>query len=1831
MSSFCIIKNKSTEKFYNKVGDNQAAAIAEMVNRKEPVYIKNNGKLIRSKLFDKLLIANNNDYIASFEQYIQAYNTNSFDNNGEPVLDIYYSEITDNAINDADLKVNIKLLNNYKLRQIKFPEDKALTDTIKRYPNINFAQFDNYEKAKAYNINYDYMNITINNFDSIFYGDNGYAKEGAINSIIGDRQKEVELTGHLNHLTSFIKGFSTIRNIEVPSINNPDASEIALINAINRLKGLGVKVDQLEATHTRLLKEYFDNVLTSISTNPEIKIGFRDIFDIQDDESKVQLMLDSLADTHHSFVSNFIKRFIVLRGKAKEEGLRKIRTYNNDIEKLKAKGFSFNDILEYKDGNPTGKLISEFDDSYIDINKEYYNAMVDAEKNYGKYSVQYYEAEKRYNKWKIDNMLQRQSNEVVNDRFRINDILFSNFEARRRLDLIDDKIHNILNIYDKTFSIFELSDNDIQLLNQYNYERKLLSYEYDKDGNIKTGIDLEVAKTLQKYNEEISIHIDKYYDTINNENFEANLNKHKDNLSNESKDWLKRNTKSKLKQEFWDNLSKYNQILGKFQEDNTEKSKLLKPFRDDEGNIIGNIVPDVIKAKIKKENESKFKNVDIKENRIIKAIRKPKDNNVYTDDYYLKFENSGYSSLDDNKTINNAVDTINSILKKYTNNGLIDYSAISINDLIQINDQFDRIDYVSTQYTYDKKKLEFLEWLSDNHDFIIDEESFNKAATIAKSKGSDYYREWLKTNTEFKFTDDFYNEIEDLKKLYNIPINSKSKKDITITKINYDLLRRKFSTAKSFVSLPDNVKYIIKSENDSKLGYTLSERINNRKKIKKYKEDLSDSDIIKELQISISSNHKQNIESELKSTYPKYTNYKAAYNNLFDKTTSPKYYELLKEFGTDSQWYLDNHTINNEGEIEPVAFWTILKPKAINHYNENSPKSKIWGYSVVNNDSYVDKSKTEAKTWINENVLFNTTTYYDDTFNKNKEEMSEEEFNIWFNNNHIFNPYTNKYDPISIWTSISTNNELLINKYEPKSHLKTIKVKDEYSNELEINKNLDDPYRDIFGYALPKKTSTFYNKEFDKIKNNELYNYIKSLLNDLTKHYGKQTLIDAGWLPIMKDNKKDKDVLGKIKKSIGLFSYNNDSIVGENNESIKIFNLPFIEKFTIEKLLELPLKKDNQTDLEFDTEYKEILAKNKEIKAKNEEYNKSIIDNDYENVLRLFIPAAINNKFLIEQEHEMKLGIEQIRKLEFFKRKSALSKQRSRIDTNEDQELYDQTENFAKTTGSGTNLLTHFEKFIEMIFYGDFEKDEGTITQISRLIQNFTSAKGMWFNVPGAFNNVAYGKSQIAMERYSGYFFNNADRLRAEKDYWANSIYYFKDIGSDKSSSLISALIKKFDVVEIQDEKPLTNNDELNKSITKHLMSTNSLYILRHIGEHYMQNSALLSMMYSNRIINGEIKSLNEYKLDLRYKALKDSLSDENKEKLDSFMTKNKYVDKYIDNSSDILRDFILKSDSGVQESFLNTLKEYNEEAELKFKTYTRLIDAYDFVDGYAELKKDIQLDDEQIILFQRKVISVNQKIHGIYNKLDAGTNQNTAIGRLAMQYRKWMRPGWNKRFGARFGKGSWNENRNELDNGSYITFLRFLTKPILDNLSHEKFKNEFESSALIAFNNIIKDYKTYLSNMSLYWNTLSSSEQASVKRTLIEFSYFVGALLIFGLFKKLGDEDDELQDTKGYAYGMYALDRLKSELRAYEPLFGWFNESRKLMKDPFASMSAIDDMMKLLYTIGFEYDEKYKGGSYHGGRKVHIQLLKNIPLMNRYLRYSNIENINGYYKLYGY
>ena len=74
-------------------------------------------------------------------------------------------------------------------------------------------------------------------------------------------------------------------------------------------------------------------------------------------------------------------------------------------------------------------------------------------------------------------------------------------------------------------------------------------------------------------------------------------------------------------------------------------------------------------------------------------------------------------------------------------------------------------------------------------------------------------------------------------------------------------------------------------------------------------------------------------------------------------------------------------------------------------------------------------------------------------------------------------------------------------------------------------------------------------------------------------------------------------------------------------------------------------------------------------------------------------------------------------------------------------------------------------EWLEAIFYGNFDIDEGNWTTISKMLLKFTSAKNMWFNMTAGINNVAIGKLQVRLEAFAGWYFKNANLNKADKMY----------------------------------------------------------------------------------------------------------------------------------------------------------------------------------------------------------------------------------------------------------------------------------------------------------------------------------------------------------------------------------------------------------------------------------------------------------------------------------
>jgi len=513
-----------------------------------------------------------------------------------------------------------------------------------------------------------------------------------------------------------------------------------------------------------------------------------------------------------------------------------------------------------------------------------------------------------------------------------------------------------------------------------------------------------------------------------------------------------------------------------------------------------------------------------------------------------------------------------------------------------------------------------------------------------------------------------------------------------------------------------------------------------------------------------------------------------------------------------------------------------------------------------------------------------------------------------------------------------------------------------------------------------------------------------------------------------------------------------------------------------------------------------------------------------------------------------------------------------------------------KTVQGVSTTEKHFNMFLEMVFYENFEANEGDIAKVARVVQNYTSAKGMMLNINAAINNVFYGKMQMAQEYVAKEFTDNGEKgalasmAFAARYYTSGIASYWSDEG-DYATTIQSALIKRFDVVQLQDEKAFSLGYQKEKG-GSNLKRHASLYLLHHAGEHLMQNQMMFTMLDSHRIIDGKIKSLTDYVGDRRIKIINElGYQKELAEFIDATLEKDAGNPTEI---SRIIQLFVYANLSKADfNDFVKRSKDLKKSDRAEFIKHTKVIDVFELKDGFAQVKKingAIPVSDEQLALFKRRIEMVNHRIHGIYNKFDAGVAQHYALGRLALHFHKWIKELFDKRFGSKFGKAFWIEGMDSKNKGTYVVMAK-----------------------------IIYDVFKYTRNLQLIYHTLDEQDKAAAMSVITEFATMMFLGLAFAAGKSF-DLDDE-EDNRIISMGFYQLTRMYNEAAQFTP-YGMMDETSRLMASPIAAQTSIGQILSILEAIGTGViDGKWvkESGVNKDRSTVGLNIINSIPIYTHY------------------
>ena len=951
------------------------------------------------------------------------------------------------------------------------------------------------------------------------------------------------------------------------------------------------------------------------------------------------------------------------------------------------------------------------------------------------------------------------------------------------------------------------------------------------------------------------------------------------------------------------------------------------------------------------------------------------------------------------------------------------------------------------------------------------------------------------------------------------------------------------------------------------------------------------------------------------------------------------------EFHTDKVTYaIDEDAAKQKGKEFFAAWRTVANAK---NYDENGifigytnePNSDIFGYvtpklddngNVINKD-YVDEKRSKALKFLNENVEFVPTSYY---WQAREDAIKAGKLKEFEDANHILNPLTGKMEPIRIWT--------------------TIQVKDESSNA----RNYAPSYNNTRSKPLSNTVNPNYNRYTANYNGSNKYRkadtaneyernirgLMQNMLYDLTKDNNTaMSFVSKGLFP--RRRRVEANFGNTVKAAFNAIGFGqsldpdrhiSDNIGYEYDRETNIPLLAQLKDKSYRKLEEIPEQGLTESNEDYKARVEDIKKRNEEAIEHNKKMDVQLMDKDYESVFEEFIKGAIQANAKTQTKLDLYYLLEYMRtQAQAYRLTGFNNLAVDRRTSTEDRKVY--------KTQVPQRTIDLIETWSKRFLFDEY-KGKNTWDKFAAVGQNIASAKYMMFNITGGIGNVLTGATNIFMERYAGEYFNHTDWENAKFGYYVKAMPAFlTNMGSDTSNNLTDAIIKLMGVVDYNGIRETARTVDAIEIINK---MRNFAYSPQSAGEHFMQNTAMIAMMISNRVYKNQkgeivIGDFHNYNRMLENVALRKVIEDntELEELYAKFVNrikedKNRLKD-YLWFKKDINTEFLRSlSDKTYGLKYAEVRNELTKEAKKEFDTLPKLIDQFELKDGYAKLKDDSLVDLGKLAAFKGKVVSVNKKIHGVYDRLGGARIESSWVfGSLLMQYHKHIYTGALKHFR---NNGYYNESRESIERGFYVSLWDFATTEFKGIGDRAKAKaNDDGTNVFIAgVQQVCRAFIDTFLNCKFNYATMSNAERANVRRALGELTGIAYGLLggIAASCALLAADDDDEAAKIIANLALYQADRLSSETIMYN--IGAVSEFDKLWSSPVALGQSFKDVISAFgfvakyITEGDEFNPNYTTGLYKGENKLAVYVKRQIPIYRGINRIMQLDQNNKYYKL---
>ena len=963
---------------------------------------------------------------------------------------------------------------------------------------------------------------------------------------------------------------------------------------------------------------------------------------------------------------------------------------------------------------------------------------------------------------------------------------------------------------------------------------------------------------------------------------------------------------------------------------------------------------------------------------------------------------------------------------------------------------------------------------------------------------------------------------------------------------------------------------------------------------------------------------------------------------VIDETTGKAVYDLTKA-AKPNPWLYASISPND-------AYWEDL--------NKRDPKEAARQKKEVEN-------KTKAQEFLSNTLeTINTPQYYaarDAAAKQGKDAYKE-----WYDNNHVYNPFTYAYEALPIWNRTRVIPSIDNGEYSPNWTQTTLTPKAHYKNP-----NYIEGYTDNENYKTVEtddKNATTHVPGYDNnLGLNEYEQEAKQYIQDILMQFANtetaKRAIASGMAP-HRAKKAEHDAKWAAKQAKEFIGFSDMLPSGKDSWYEKIdysedrtIDMPMLmaqlknkESVDLDSIRSTKPKRETYTsDEAYEKDLEAYQKRIDEATKKNEEIHQKLLDRDYIGAIQDFISAAghynaiQDNKQLLFYTHRM-LG-----KMKAYDTNLGWNNLRKDSQTSTSDEI-------SYIEKADTRLQEQFDNWVRRLVYDQYKIPQNNLTRTASMLQSFTSAKFMMLNITGAIGNITIGESAIAGEYIAKEYFTPTGWLKG-KNMWRQAVPSFiRGMANEDSTTLADALVKFMNIVDF---------DEVNNRPTVHLDADTILNKIRDfmyspnsMGEHFMQNGAMFSMFFDNRMVkvpdtenNGrlgyEAMTWEQYKNKFHEYAMKNIIGG-NEELLNKYETfkKNILADdnkkkEYIWNRRDINTEFAnLYLTKEQKKQFISERKKLEKEAKVKFEELPTVMDQLDLKDGrlafkegsiLAELQaksQDKEVGDGYMFLgyMKGKVISVNKKIHGVYDKLGAAQLEKQWWGSLAMQYHKHIYPGVMKHYRR---KGYFNEERGTKEVGCAPALFDFLTTPIRQ-LRYEKEMSDGQVEALESLQVLLKGYAEFAMNLQTNWQLMPKWQRASIERAAGDVVGALGGVCTALAVRCIWDDDD-LKNSLWGNLMLYEADDLTTQSMMYNMLF-LPQQFDQLWSSPIAGVTAGKDIMAACnniaaYVMDDDYDPNYTSGRYAGQNKILVKLGRQIPIYRSLNNLATLDKANSYYK----